>query len=329
MGDKFERKMRLGLFFLGALSQVNGQESVCPTSWAEGKHKCFKFIGQRMKLAQAGKKCKDMGGQIFAPSDETEIRQLQEVARKKSFGLKWPVHQIWIAFKIADTSSKVYPPKVVPVKAGETPFWLSNTKITTSLWESNVKTMVRFGRNQRMKMKNIKMKKGKWSLTKPGIRTFGAAAVCEMKKPKQVVGDPQVCWQPQSDIFDRVEYSGIYQRQILGSNVQIGMTNLSIHTNLNPSVPTTFVEILETKQWVPGVTLISLEQLKRINGIIAQFRCARSLKMSLSELKQLVADVQLSMPLCQELSTDDQPSLVSLLIKFVSDITKNFRSAVK
>ena len=92
---------------------------------------------------------------------------------------------------------KVYPPKVVPVKAGETPFWLSNTKITTALWESNVKTMVRFGRNQRMKMKNIKMKKGKWSLTKPGIRTFGAAAVCEMKKPKQVVGDPQVCWQPQ------------------------------------------------------------------------------------------------------------------------------------
>jgi len=149
-----------------------------------------------------------MGGQIFAPSDETEIRQLQEVARKKSFGLKWPVHQIWIAFKIADTNSKVYPPKVVPVKAGETPFWLSNTKITTALWESNVKTMVRFGRNQRMKMKNIKMKKGKWSLTKPGIRTFGAAAVCEMKKPKQVVGDPQVCWQPQSDIFDRVEYSG-------------------------------------------------------------------------------------------------------------------------
>ena len=47
-----------------------------------------------------------MGGQIFAPSDETEIRQLQEVARKKSFGLKWPVHQIWIAFKIADTNSK-------------------------------------------------------------------------------------------------------------------------------------------------------------------------------------------------------------------------------
>ena len=36
-----------------------------------------------MKLKEAAIECKKIGGSIFAPSDETEISQLQEVARKK------------------------------------------------------------------------------------------------------------------------------------------------------------------------------------------------------------------------------------------------------
>merc|ERR1719469_696890 len=68
--------------------------------------------------------------------------------------------------------------------------------------------MIRFGKNIRQQMKNIRMNKGKLSLTKPGQRTFGAAALCEMNKPKVVVGDPTVCWQPQSEIYDQLAYAG-------------------------------------------------------------------------------------------------------------------------
>ena len=51
------------------------------------------MVLESIKLAQAGKMCKGQGGQLFAPSDESEINQLREVARRKAFGLKLGVQK--------------------------------------------------------------------------------------------------------------------------------------------------------------------------------------------------------------------------------------------
>jgi len=199
--------MKLAVLALGLLG-CNAQETVCPTSWGEGKNKCFKFIGKRMKLKEAAISCKQIGGTLFAPSDETEISQLQEVARRKAFGLRWPSHQLWIGYKIKNTGSTAFPPAVVGLRGNDPPQWLEESKLTATLWDGNVKKLIRYKRNIKAQMKNIKMIKGKWSLTKPGLRTFGGAAVCEMPKPKVAVGNPDVCWQPQSDIYDSLAYTG-------------------------------------------------------------------------------------------------------------------------
>jgi len=203
--------MKYAAFALGILGLVNGQEVACPESWAEGKEKCFKFVGRRMKLIEAAKTCGSMGegARVFSPADETEIKQLQEVARRKSFGMLWPKHFIWIAYKLKDVNSKDFPPTVQTLRGSdEVPDFLTDSKAMIPVWDPKVKSTIRFGRNRRSKMRNIRMNKGKWTITKPGVKSFGAAAVCEMKKPKVVVGDPNICWQPQSDIYDRVPYTG-------------------------------------------------------------------------------------------------------------------------
>ena len=57
----------------------------CPMggSWWEVENKCFKFIGKRMTLTDATSACTESGGTLFAPSDGTEISQLEELARNK------------------------------------------------------------------------------------------------------------------------------------------------------------------------------------------------------------------------------------------------------
>ena len=50
------------------------KESKCPTGWAKGKQKCFKYIPQRFELRQAVRECSKIGGKIFRPKDEKEFK---------------------------------------------------------------------------------------------------------------------------------------------------------------------------------------------------------------------------------------------------------------
>ena len=96
--------------------------------------------------------------------------------------MRWPAHSVWIGLKVANTDSKVFPPDVVGMRGDAPAQWLENTKLTTPIWDAKVKQMIRTSKNVRLQMKNIKMQKGVFSLTKPGVKSFGAAGLCEMDK---------------------------------------------------------------------------------------------------------------------------------------------------
>ena len=124
-----------------------------------------------------------------------------------------------------------FPPSVVQVDGSPAPEWINdktcklnfNIKIPIYKYDSDssyygkigpntVNRFIKTGRNRSMKFQFFKSNAGKFTLTKPGHRSFGAAALCEMKKTKPIAGkfnfyviDHEV-WSILHDSFDMTHF---------------------------------------------------------------------------------------------------------------------------
>ena len=68
----------------------------------------------------------------------------------------------------------------------------------------------------------VKSNSQKFVLAKPKHRSFGAAAICEMDKPLVPCGNGNICWQPQSNLCDGIDYTGkmVIKYDVLLSNLK-------------------------------------------------------------------------------------------------------------
>jgi len=174
---------------------------------------CYKLILQRLALREAGTECKKIGGSIFMPESVEEYNEINSL--RTDLNLNVNKNFFWVFFKIANPAKMNFPPSVVKVDGSPAPEWINDKTYSSYYGKIGPNTVNRFiktGRNRSMKFQFFKSNAGKFTLTKPGHRSFGAAALCEMKKTKPIAGDGNICWQPLSDVYDAVEYTGTQSR---------------------------------------------------------------------------------------------------------------------
>lgn len=167
----------------------------CPSSWEEGKDKCYKVIEEDLNLRDAINSCNQLGGVLLTPSDDADISALHLLAKQK-WRLKWEEKRIWIGLRLKDPTQKRFPPLLSTVGVGQAPpYWsIADTPAPGKIYSTRAVNTIRSGQT-RKPSKYIFMRGGEWFLTKR-MKIFLAVAVCQMTKPdNEFIRDQAVCGQ--------------------------------------------------------------------------------------------------------------------------------------
>merc|ERR1711976_33309 len=222
MGTEIQKEMRLFLPWatLVAASCPDGGAGGTgwPAGWTEGQRKWYKFIQRRFPLNKAMGACKQIGGQVFQPETRFDYDEVQKLKKQLSIQDR---HSFWMTYKLSDTKKVEFPPAVGKLNGDNGPEWINDKGQVSALYGEvpsgqKVNQWIRSARNRRFQYDMMKINKGKINLTRKGHKSFGAAALCQMEVQKLSIGDPETCWQPQSDIFNKVEYRGTQDRTSSG-----------------------------------------------------------------------------------------------------------------
>ena len=220
--------------------------------------------------------CKQIGGHVFQPETRFDFDEVQKL--KKQLNIQ-DRNSYWMTYKLTDTTKVTFPPNVGKLNGDAGPEWINDKSQISALYGEvpsgqKVNQWIRSARNRRFKYDMMKINKGKINLTRKGHKSFGAAALCQMDVQKLSIGDPDTCWQPQSDIFNKVEYTGtqvmhfrifrkitkIRTAQAVDTNAQNGMMSpCTITLFALPTVTTTTTAVIPMEDRMDhGVTLTSL-----------------------------------------------------------------------